>query len=378
MKKQLISILTVTELLAGSCFGGAAAVWAEEVNLPQEAVSDTLELTEPDPSTLPEMNDTLTALQQAAASRTDCGTYKSFAVVGDSAIAALYQKEDGYYHLIVTGTGSISNQDFMKQFYNRDSINISNAYIDQLTIEEGITDISADTFSNFNEYYIKKPYDDAALPRKIVTLSLPNTLLTIGKTAFYNAVIADIDIPDSVTTIGEGAFSQSFSESAFQVESATVKLGKGLETIGNIAFYGMPIDSDLTLSASVQSVGICAFQNAHKSITVMNASCQLNTGALGTPSQIYGYNNSTAQTYATEGNIPFTALDTRDALPGDVTLDGNVTLSDAVFLQKYLGKRMEFNDVQLANGDCNNDGVVDDSDCRVLINFLLGKIDSMN
>ena len=191
-------------------------------------------------------------------------------------------------------------------------------------------------------------------------------------------MIADIDIPDSVTTIGEGAFSQSFSESAFQVESATVKLGKGLETIGNIAFYGMPIDSDLTLSASVQSVGICAFQNAHKSITVMNASCQLNTGALGTPSQIYGYNNSTAQTYATEGNIPFTALDTRDALPGDVTLDGNVTLSDAVFLQKYLGKRMEFNDVQLANGDCNNDGVVDDSDCRVLINFLLGKIDSMN
>ncbi len=151
MKKQLISILTVTALLAGSCFGGAAAVWAEEVNLPQEAVSDTLELTEPDPSTLPEMNDTLTALQQAAASRTDCGTYKSFAVVGDSAIAALYQKEDGYYHLIVTGTGSISNQDFMKQFYNRDSINISNAYIDQLTIEEGITDISADTFSNFNE-----------------------------------------------------------------------------------------------------------------------------------------------------------------------------------------------------------------------------------
>ena len=62
MKKQLISILTVTALLAGSCFGGAAAVWAEEVNLPQEAVSDTLELTEPDPSTLPEMNDTLTAL----------------------------------------------------------------------------------------------------------------------------------------------------------------------------------------------------------------------------------------------------------------------------------------------------------------------------
>ena len=39
MKKQLISILTVTALLAGSCFGGAAAVWAEEVNLPQEAVS---------------------------------------------------------------------------------------------------------------------------------------------------------------------------------------------------------------------------------------------------------------------------------------------------------------------------------------------------
>lgn len=98
----------------------------------------------------------------------------------------------------------------------------------------------------------------------------------------------------------------------------------------------MPIDSDLTLSASIQSVGICAFQNAHKSITVMNASCQLNTGALGTPFQIYGYNNSTAQTYATEGNIPFTALDTRDALPGDVTLDGNVTLADAVFLQKYL------------------------------------------
>ena len=380
MKKQLISILTVTALLAGSCFGGAAAVWAEEVNLPQEAVSDTLELTEPDPSTLPEMNDTLTALQQAAANRTDCGTYKSFAVVGDSAIAALYRKTDGYYHLVVTGTGSISGKGFMKQFYNRDGIDISNKYIDQLTIEEGITEIKEQTFYALNQYYVIFPYDTNLMPKKLVTLSLPNSLLSIGKLAFCDSKIADITIPDSVTTIGMGAFLQMEDDDMYHVmvEHATVQLGKGLETIGDVAFNGYSIDSDLVLPASLQSVGASAFEGATKSITVMNASCQLNTDALGTPSQIYGYNNSTAQTYATEKNIPFTALETGGALPGDVTLDGSVTLSDAVFLQKYLGKRMEFNDVQLANGDCNNDGVVDDSDCQVLINFLLGKIDSMN
>ena len=51
---------------------------------------------------------------------------------------------------------------------------------------------------------------------------------------------------------------------------------------------------------------------------------------------------------------------------GDVNLDGEVTVTDATMLQKYLEGQIDFNNVQLAVADYNGDGVVNYKDLIAL------------
>ncbi len=64
------------------------------------------------------------------------------------------------------------------------------------------------------------------------SITLPDSLTTINKRAFYRCInLGVVDIPDSVTSIGEHAF-----ESCEWVYN--VKLGTGVRVVGKRAFYG--------------------------------------------------------------------------------------------------------------------------------------------
>ena len=94
--------------------------------------------------------------------------------------------------------------------------------------------------------------------------------------------------------------------------------------------------------------------------------------------------NKTTTTNATTTTKPSkttttNATTTNTAIPsyGDVNLDGKVDILDAVFLNKYLATLVQFSDVQIANADCYQDGVLNAQDTTALMQFIILLIDNL-
>lgn len=62
---------------------------------------------------------------------------------------------------------------------------------------------------------------------------------------------------------------------------------------------------------------------------------------------------------------------------GDMDLDGEVSLADAVLLQKLLLKQTNAAEIQRKNGDCYADGILDSRDVVSLMRFLVGLTDTL-
>lgn len=112
-------------------------------------------------------------------------------------------------------------------------------YIKSVTVSENITHIGDYAF-----YY---DYGD----KTITTLSLPNTLKSIGNYAFDNALnIKKISFPEKMETIGNYAFrSCNINELIFP---------DSMRTIGNYAFYNNNLVK-INLGNGVRSIGAFAF-----------------------------------------------------------------------------------------------------------------------
>jgi len=63
-----------------------------------------------------------------------------------------------------------------------------------------------------------------------------------------------------------------------------------------------------------------------------------------------------------------------DASYGDTNLDETISMIDLVYLNKYIAGAMTFNDQQIANADCFNDGAIDPSDSTALMQRIAGQI----
>lgn len=97
------------------------------------------------------------------------------------------------------------------------------------------------------------------------TVSLPNSLITIGDYAFYTTCLSSIYIPSGVTSIGYYAFANTFLESitipnsvrtinigAFArcASASAVTIGSGVTSIGYQAFYGCSGLTSITIYAT--------------------------------------------------------------------------------------------------------------------------------
>ena len=56
---------------------------------------------------------------------------------------------------------------------------------------------------------------------------------------------------------------------------------------------------------------------------------------------------------------------------GDINLDGNVDLRDAIVLNKYFAKSMILSEPAQKNADCNADGSLTEEDANVLVQFII-------
>ena len=113
----------------------------------------------------------------------------------------------------------------------------------------------------------------------ITSVEFPDTLTTIGATAFQNAPLTEVTIPDSVTTIGNGAFTTNdkclvkitkaklsknltaIPDALFTSQNLTeIDIPEGVTKIGRNAFAGNPLEK-VTIPNTVTSIERSAFLN---------------------------------------------------------------------------------------------------------------------
>lgn len=173
-----------------------------------------------------------------------------------------WQYDDSTNRLFVTGNGELTST-----FKTSDgkALNLasylSNKALTSIVLTEGITGVGPDVF--FADYGID-----------VQSVSLPNTLTSIGSNAFRNIKAGRIKFSNNLKSIGENAFYGSelnfVDLSDTKVESisnfvfanckklSAIKLPKNLKTIGDGAFYSSTIKS-VDVPQSVVSIGKSAF-----------------------------------------------------------------------------------------------------------------------
>jgi hypothetical protein len=133
----------------------------------------------------------------------------------------------------------------------------------QLIINNGVTSIGEWVFNGRNFE-----------PDNITSVTIPNSVTSIGDHAFQYRNLTSITIPNSVTTIGNEAFSD--------IEGLTsLTIGNGVTSIGNMAFLQCNSLTSLTIPNSVISIGHSAFGGARliTSITIPSSVKTIGHGA---------------------------------------------------------------------------------------------------
>ena len=108
----------------------------------------------------------------------------------------------------------------------------------------------------------------------LTSVTIPNSVTTIGRQAFCSTGLTSITIPNSVTSIGEWAFSDCSS-------LTTIEIPNSVTSIGEDAFSGCVNVTSVTIGNSVTSIGDGAFSGCTglTSITIPNSVTSIGAGA---------------------------------------------------------------------------------------------------
>ena len=144
--------------------------------------------------------------------------------------------------------------------------------------------IPANVAEGGTEYMVTAVGDNAFYSQNWVSsVSLPESLTSIGSYAFSGTAIKEIDIPESVTSIGECAFANTAIVEALLPESITsvsnglfswctylakVEFKGEITSIGQSAFGACFSLTGITIPESVTSIGDGAFFNCEKLMNV--------------------------------------------------------------------------------------------------------------
>ena len=144
--------------------------------------------------------------------------------------------------------------------YKITGLNLSNAtsltYIGDYTFE--YQNISSVDFSNITNLQYLSGFNG----NSIASLTIPNTVTTLGRAAFaYNRLTGTITIPSSVQKIDEYAF-DNYNYSNYEITGINFSNATNLAYIGSFAFQYQAISSlDLSALNNLTHIGLLAFSN---------------------------------------------------------------------------------------------------------------------
>lgn len=173
--------------------------------------------------------------------------------------------------LTIDGTGEMRNRLAPWREYKNLIVSVA--------LNDGVTTIGSEAFIGCTS---------------IESVSLPDTLKSIGESAFENTELTEITIPDSVTVIGQYAFRGASIQSITLSEALTgisygcfenaelqeIILPDSVRSIGGYAFRNSTL-SKITMSQNLTSIGYCAFEDCRKltSVTLPEKVEIIDTGA---------------------------------------------------------------------------------------------------
>ena len=204
--------------------------------------------------------------------------------------------------------------------------------------------------------------DSAFRFTSLTSVTIPESVKSIGKDTFECCQLTSITIPDSVTSIGDSAFSDCSKLSSVTIPDSVTSIGNSafsdcsklssvtipdsVTSIGASAFSGCSKLSSVTIPKNVTYIGTSAF-NKISSIRINNPECVIgdSSDTIFENATIYGYEGSTAQAYAEKYERKFVSIDAGQS--------STTTVPPAV-----------------VDGDSNGDGVVNLADAILILQSI--------
>ena len=242
--------------------------------------------------------------------------------------------------------------------------------------DNGVLTISGNTpMDNYYNYFREPQARTAPWGKDVTAVVIKDGVKSIGNYAFYNCQkLKSITIPDSVTCIGNLAFEGCISLTTITLPDSITEIGygafynsglkhltipDGVTEIFNFTFDRCPDLETVILPETVTRIGEMFNYDyeSHTKLLIPESVVSIaDEGSFTNKRQsILGYEDSYAQRFATEHDIPFEAV-----TKGDLNFDGTTTIEDATQMQKSLA---EFSGVPSAENsaviklaDVNGDG----------------------
>ena len=230
-------------------------------------------------------------------------------------------------------------------------------------------------------------------------IDIPDSVTTIMSNAFNNChYLTEISIPDSVTTLGSSSLSScsnlttvKLSDSLTEIEYGlffystslyNVKIPNSVTKIEAIAFQKCNSLTDITIPQNVVTIEEGAFGWCDKlnSITILNPECNITKSYISAQTNgfwgtIYGYEGSTAQQYAQDNNCQFKLITDASTIElGDIDSDGSINASDAAQVliaaaSIGAGNGSGLTAEQEAASDIDHDGSINATDAAIILMY---------